>query len=373
MNPMNRKLKAITTLAALVVVVPMPRTEACTGITLKAKDGAVVYGRTLEWGQFPMKSRVMITPRGYEFGGTTPEGHGKGHKWTAKFGTVGIELLENDIMADGINEKGLTMGLFYHPGFAEYKKFDPARADRAISLVDLGPYVLGQCETVAGAREALAKVDVIAVTHPTFGFPPPGHMIVTEPSGKAIVVEFLKGETVIFDAPLGVITNSPTYDWHMTNLRNYINLSAVALPTKTVEEIDFAPLGGGSGMIGLPGDYTPPSRFVRATAFSKTARPTVDGPETVYEMFRILDNFNLPLGAAEGSDEAEDGEFNERSATIWTTAHDTRNKVMYFHTQHNRRVQMVDLSKIDFAGFDAIKRVPFGEKKQDIKDITPTN
>ena len=369
MTPSTKIITAIS----LVLGLALQSSIACTGITLRANDGAVVYGRTLEWGHFSMKSRVMITPRGYVFGGTTPEGKGKGHQWTAKYGTVGIELLETDIMADGINEKGLTMGLFYHPGFAEYKEFDPALAGKAISLVDLGPYILGQCETIAEAREALSKVDVVAVTDPNFGFPPPGHMIITEPSGKAIVVEFLEGEAVIFEAPLGVITNSPTYDWHLTNLRNYVNLSAVALPTKTVEEIDFAPLGGGSGMIGLPGDYTPPSRFVRAVAFSKTARPTADGSETVYELFRILDNFNLPLGAAEGSDDAEKGGFNERSATIWTTAHDTKNKVMYFHTQHNRRVQMIDLAKIDFGGFDTIRRVSFGEKRQDIKDITPEN
>lgn len=343
---------------------------ACTGITLTARDGSVVYGRTLEWGQFSMKSRVMITPRNYEFAGTTPEGKNTGHKWTAKYGIVGIELLESDILADAMNESGLTMGLFYHPGFAEYKEYDPSKATDSITLVDLIPYVLGQCKSIQCAREALTEVEVVAVVNPDFGFPPPGHAIITAPSGEAIVVEFLEGETVIFEAPLGVITNSPTYDWHMTNLRNYLNLSAVALPGKSIDDLDFTPLGGGSGMIGLPGDYTPPSRFVRAVAFSQTARPTSDGPETIYEVFRILDNFNLPLGSAEGSD-ASDGKIDERSATIWTTAHDTKNTVMYFHTQHNRRVQKVDLSKIDFASMNEIQRISFGEKEQDIKDVTP--
>ncbi|MFZ0725270.1 MAG: linear amide C-N hydrolase [Desulfobacterales bacterium] len=98
--------------------------------------------------------------------------------------------------------------------------------------------------------------------------------------------------------PLGVITNSPSFDWHMTNLRNYINLSAVALPTKKIEDLDFAPLGGGSGMIGLPGDFTPPSRFVRAIAWSQTTRPMEKSDEAIYDLFRIRDNFNVPLGAA---------------------------------------------------------------------------
>ena len=165
---MKRNLldRALLFLAIAMTAVPA---RPCTGITLRAKDGSVVYGRTLEWGKFAMKSRIMITPRGYKFGGTTPEGQGKGHQWTAKYGIAGVELLENDILADAMNEKGLTLGLFYHPGFAEYQEYDPKRAERSISLVDLGPYILGQCTTVAEAREALERVDVVAVVHPAFG------------------------------------------------------------------------------------------------------------------------------------------------------------------------------------------------------------
>lgn len=109
----------------------------------------------------------------------------------------------------------------------------------------------------------------------------------------------------------------------------------------------FTPLGAGSGMIGLPGDFTPPSRFIRAVAFTATARKTADGPETMYEMFRILDNFNVPLGAAEGSEREKDTSLM-RSSTIWTVVYDIRNKVMYYHTQHNRRVRKVDFGSINF-------------------------
>ena len=135
----------------------------------------------------------------------------------------------------------------------------------------------------------------------------------------------------------------------MTNLRNYINLSPVALPGKKIEDLNFKPLGGGSGMIGLPGDFTPPSRFIRAVAFSQTARPTPTGNETIYEVFRILDNFNVPLGASEGT--GEDKTKGMRSSTIWTSAYDTKDRVIYYHTQHNRRVRKIDLSRIDFGSF----------------------
>ena len=119
---------------------------------------------------------------------------------------------------------------------------------------DVGQYLLTNYATVDEVRDALMKIRVVAVVEPALGFAAPVHFIVTEPGGKAIVIEYLQGQVKIFDAPLGVITNAPTYDWHETNLRNYINLSPVALPGKKIEDLNFKPLGGGSGMIGLPGD-----------------------------------------------------------------------------------------------------------------------
>jgi choloylglycine hydrolase len=238
-----------------------------------------------------------------------------------------------------------------------------------MSPSDVGQYLLSLYATVDEARTAMTKVRVVPVVEPALGISPPVHYLVTEPSGKAIVIEFLKGELKIFAAPLGVITNAPSYDWHETNLRNYINLSPVALPGKKIEELDFKPLGGGSGMIGLPGDFTPPSRFVRAVAFSKSARVTKTGEETIYELFRILDNFNVPLGAAEGLGDATTQ--GMRSATLWTTGYDTKNLIMYYHTQHNRRVRKVELGKIDFANRTEPVRMPLDkEKKQDFEDVT---
>ena len=343
--------------------------SACTGITLKAADGAVVYGRTMEWGEFDLNSRVAIVPRGHAFTGQTPDGK-PGFAWKAKYGVVGLDALGKDVLVDGMNEKGLTVGLFYHPGFAEYQKYDPAKAAESMSPVDVGQYLLTTCATVDDARAALAKVRVVPVVEPALGFAPPVHYLITEPSGKAVVVEFTKGEMKLHEAPLGVLTNAPNYDWHTTNLRNYINLSAVALPDKKLEDLDFRPLGVGSGMIGLPGDFTPPSRFVRAVAFSQSARPTKTGDETMYELFRILDNFNVPLGAGAGTGVAKGAPM--RSSTLWTTAYDTENKVLYYHTQNNRRVRKVDFGKLDFDSPRAITRIPLDkDKKQDIEDVTP--
>jgi choloylglycine hydrolase len=334
---------------------------------LKAIDGSVVFVRTLEWGSFDLHSRVAIVSRGYEFVSQMSDGK-PGRTWKAIYGAAGIDAVEKNLIIDGMNEKGLSVNVFYHPGYADYALYDPSKAATSLSALAVAQYLPTTTASVDEARKAIEGVQIVGVVEPAIGLAPPIHLIVTEPSGEAIVIEFAKGGVQIFDAPLGVITNAPTYDWHMTNLRNYINLSAVALPSKKIEDLNFAPLGGGNGMIGLPGDFTPPSRFVRAVAFAKTARPTPTGDETMYEMFRILDNFNVPLGAAEGDAKTK----GMRSSTIWTSAYDTHNLVMQYHTMNNRRIRQIDLKKIDFSDPTGLRHMPLDQvKSQDIADVTP--
>ncbi|MBA7639659.1 Choloylglycine hydrolase [subsurface metagenome] len=345
-------------------------TNACTGVRLIAEDGSTVYGRSMEWGAFDLNTRVAIIPRGYGFTGLTPEGH-NGKNWRAKYGFVGLDMLEKDIYTDAMNEKGLSVGVFYHPGFASYKEYDKAQANNTITAFDVPSYILSQFATIDEVKKGMEGVRVVSIEEEVIGIPAFAHWIVTDPSGKSIVIEYLDKELRIFKNPLGVITNGPTYDWHMMNLRNYVNLSPVAFPAKKMEGLEFAPLGAGSGMLGLPGDFTPPSRFVRAVAWSQTTRPLKNSDEAVYELFRILDNFNLPLGSAEGSDSEVTNLKGMRSSTIWTTGWDLSKKVLHFHTQHNRRVRTVELDRIDFSKKEIV-HIPLDDKKeQDVKDITP--
>ena len=357
-------------LATALIASQMTTSMGCTGIRLIASDGATVYGRTMEWGAFDLVSRVAIIPRGHAFKGNTPEGD-NGKAWTAKHGAVALDVLEHDWFADGVNEAGLAVGMFYHPGFAVYPDYDPAEADKTIGAPDLAGYLLTQFATIDEVKAGLAGLKVVGITEAIVGVPDPAHWMVTEPSGRSIVIEFAGGEIKFFDNPLGVITNAPTFDWHMTNLRNYINLSAVALPGKSIETLKLGPLGAGSGMIGLPGDYTPPSRFVRAVAWTQTARPTATSDETVYELLRILDNFNLPIGSTQQDTEFPVNTEGMRSSTIWTSAWDLDKQVLYFHTQHNRRLRQVSFSGVDFSG-EGIRHIPLEkERKQDIEDLTP--
>jgi len=345
--------------------------NGCTGIQLIAKDKSIVTGRTMEWGAFDLHSRVTIIPKGVEFVGLTPDGN-NGKKWTSKYGVVAIDMVNKMALADGMNEEGLTAGLFYHPDFAKYPKYEKSKANKSITAIDVVSYILTQYKDVDEVINGMNNIIVVPVVDDSIGIVVDAHFRVTDVSGKSIVIEFTDGKMKIHKNPLGVITNAPNFDWHITNLRNYVNISQVAIPTKKLQNIDFKPLGAGSGMIGLPGDMTPPSRFVRAVAFSQTARPTETSNETVYELFRILDSFNLGVGSAEGSEHATEAQKELRSTTLWTTALDTKNKIFYYHTQHNRRVRKVELNKIDFSKIgDKIIHLPLDkEKSQDIEDIT---
>ena len=346
---------------------------ACTSFVLKAADGTAVYGRTMEWGAFDLNSRLVVVPRGHEFTGHTPDGKA-GLTWRGRHGAVALDALEKDLLTDGMNEQGLVVGALYLPGFAKYQPYEPDAAARSLGPGDMASYLLTRFATVDEVRAGLEDVRVVPIPEKALGgITPPLHWMVAERSGRAIVVEYLEGRLHVFDNPLRVLTNAPSFDWHMTNLRNYVNLSPVALPGMRLEDLDFTPLGGGSGLIGLPGDFTPPSRFVRAVAFTQTARRTPDGPETVYEALRILDNFNVPLGASEGSNVQGTALEGMRSSTIWTSVADTGNLVYYYHTQHNRRLRMADLKKIDFsAGKAGLQHFALDkDRSQEVKDVTP--
>ncbi|WP_281612590.1 choloylglycine hydrolase family protein [Flammeovirga sp. SubArs3] len=372
---MKKSIKISSVLGLSLILLVHSTIFACTGIRLVAEDGSIRYGRTMEWGAFDLFSKVAIVPKGYAFSSLTPEGN-NGKKFEAKYGIVGLDMLGKDLIIDGMNDAGLSVGIFYFPNLAKYTEYDPSQAENTISSQDVVNYILAQYATVDEVKEGIQNVAVVGVVEEAIGIEVDGHWMVTDASGESIVIEFVDGQLHIHDAPLGVITNAPSYDWHMTNLRNYLNLDFNSAPSKTISGVEFKPTGMGSGMVGLPGDMTPTSRFVRAAAWTQTTRPMENSEESLYEMFRILDNFNLSLGAdrAEGTGIFFGKDHSTmRSATIWTTSFDLTNKVFNYHTQDNRRVQQINLSDIDFTTMgNEIKRLPLDiDRSQDILDRTP--
>ena len=316
---------------------------ACTGIRLIAGDGTVVYARTLEFGT-DLDSDVIMVPRGYARTGTTPQGE-NGLKWTSRYASLGANGVGLPYLFDGVNEKGLAAGLFYFPTTAGYMSYNPAQASRTIAPWEVGSWILENFATVEEVKHNIGSVAVAEVVFQKWGFVPPIHYVVHDASGKSIVIEYVDGRLHVHDNVLGVMSNWPTFDWHMTNLRNYVNFSMVNVPPAKVGGLTLTGFGQGTGMLGMPGDFTPPSRFVRAVAYSTSVLPSKTGDEAVLQAFHILNNFDIPKGAAR--EEQRDGHGNPiADYTLWTSASDLKARRFYFRTHENSQIRSIDLMKM---------------------------
>ena len=355
---MFRRLGIATLIAALTAATTP--TFACTGISLDAKDGTVIRGRTMEFG-FPLASNVIVIPAGTAMSGTLPDG-GKGIAYTTKYASVGANALDQTVVLDGLNDQGLSFGLFYFPGFAVYPAATPANASHAMAPFEFGAWVLGNFATVDELKAGLKDVVILAVKAPGLG-DSSSHYFVRDRTGKSVVIEPLDGTLKVFDAPLGVVTNAPAYDWHLTNLRNYVNLSVTGVPPLDLGGVTLAQLGQGAGMHGLPGDFTPPSRFVRAVAFTQAEVPSATGEDAVLAGFHILNQFDIPKGSVR---DKTDGGLEE---TQWTTISDLTNLRWYFKTYADATIRMVDLRKALDAAGGQIRTIKM-QSKQPIVDTS---
>jgi choloylglycine hydrolase len=351
--------------AALVSLAAAPVADACTGILLTSADGTAIHARTLEFG-IDLKSQIKMIPRGHVRTGTTPDGK-PGLTSTAKYASVGMDALGMDILVDGVNEAGLAVGLFYFPGSAGYMAYTPEDAGKTVAPWELGSWLLENFGSVAEAREGLKSVVVPAVVLPQWKFAPEVHAVVRDSTGVSIVVEVVGGEVRVHDAPLGVITNSPTYDWHMTNLRNYVNLSVTNVPPVKVGSVTLQPLGDGTGMLGLPGDGTPPSRFVRAVAYSSSMPQLATGQDTLLQAFRILNNFDIPQGSIRDEKDAHGNVIAEY--TLWTGASDMKTKTYYVRTFQDSQIRSVALMDMAIEGPDIVT-IPL-DSTETIRKLVP--
>lgn len=343
---------------------------SCTGITLKSADGGIVVARTVEWAlNDAQHNKLLIVPRNKEFKGQTPEGL-NGYKWRGKYGFVTMTAYGQPYGPDGMNEKGLYVGVYYLPGFAEYSVYTKDGASVSMSVGDFMQWMLSSFQNVEEILDKIHSVRVVSVENKDFGGAElPFHFKIADASGKSKIIEIVnKGEIKIYEPYLGVITNSPTYDWHIINQRNYLNLSTNPSSKTEAGSYALAPLGGGSGLLGLPGDFTPPSRFVRASVYTASCRPLSSATEAVFEAFRILDNFNIPLGAQVPADKLPQ---DIVSATQITSASDLTNKVYYYHTMWNRQIRKIDLKSIDFTTVKEQIIDDDATRTNTVKDLSP--
>ena len=346
--------------APLATALPAPQAQACTAFQITSKDGAQIYFRSMEFG-YPFNSQVMVVPRGTSFTGTAPGGK-PGKRWTSKYGYIGLNIdLAPTIATDGQNEKGLAIGVLYLPGYAQYLDPKTAPAAQSLGSWEVANYLLSQAATVEEAVAALrSQVAVVQQQFVPFKEVLPVHWWIGDATGKVVIAEYVGGALNIHDAPLGTLTNSPPYGWHMANVGNYVDLSPVNVPQRRLGKYTSINYGQGSGAIGLPGDYTPPSRFIRASLFSHWATPGATASDTVNLGFHVLNTFDIFNGAIQSNtaDQTANTKGFLRSTgkpklvntdtTEWIVAHDRTNLKSYIRTYNGLEIQMVDLTKLDF-------------------------
>ena len=336
--------------------------DACTGITLKSKDGATVAARTIEWAESVMDCMYVIVPKNQELQSLTPTGM-DGVKFKSKYGFVGLAVEQKEFMVEGLNEKGLSAGLFYFPNYGKYQPYDAAQKDKCLADFQVVSYVLSQCESVDEVKEILPKVRVINIDPRSSTV----HWRFTEASGRQIVLEIVNEVMHFYENPLGVLTNSPGIEWHWANLNNYINLQPGSVPEHAFGPLEMKNFGHGSGMLGLPGDFTPPSRFVRAAFFQLTAPQQTDAEGSIFQAFHNLNNFDIPTGTEVAWGKAST---DLPSATQFTVASDTHNRMLYYRTMYNSNIRCIDLKRVDFDKVKYHARALDEIKKQPVEMIT---
>ncbi|MEB3264449.1 MAG: choloylglycine hydrolase family protein [Synechococcus sp.] len=369
---MRLRFAAALALAALGCAPALLPAEACTGGALTAKDGSVVVGRTLEFGQ-PLDSQIAVWPAGSTIRGRSTRGAGL--TFRARYGFLGATAANySDMLLDGINEKGLNVGIFYFPGYAQYTPVAKARSGRILAPAQITAWILANFSSVEEVKAQIHTVDLTPQVLDLLGIVPDVHVKVQDAAGRSIVIELRGGRLVVHDNPVRVLTNAPTFDWHLTNLNNYVQvMKAYPMPKRIgapgAGELTLQPFGMGAGGAGLPGDFSPPSRFVRMVYFTQGATPAADAGGAAFDLFHILNNFDIPYGVAQppsGTSET-DADF-----TTWTAVSDLKNLRFSWRTYGDPRIQSVDLRQALAAAGTQVRLLPMGPQTP-TGALPPTN
>ena len=260
----------------------------CTSITLKSNDNNYLLARTMDFS-FDLDPVMTLFPRNLEI--EFKEASLKKHY--AFFGLA--KDVGSYYLADGLNEYGLSVAALYFESYAKYK--DEADKDTVgIASYELVMWLLAKCKTVEEVIQEFNNITVINEVMGFLGVIPPLHWIVSDKDGNSLIIEIINEELSFHKNSIGLLTNSPDYNWHLTNVRSYIGLDPKQVSSRTLYGVDFKPFGQGSGTFGLPGDFTPPSRFIR-TLYSKLSSNTAENSdELVLYAMHILNGVDIVKG-----------------------------------------------------------------------------
>lgn len=338
--------------------------QACTDFRLTAKDGTIVISRSMEFS-VDMQSNLRSSPRNRVIT-TMSNNKTPAMSWKAKYGYLYVDGMNQEVALDGMNEMGLAFEALYLPGEAQYQTVPAGKDSQSLPYLYFGDWILGNFKTVDEVRQALASIYVFEQTIPTLGdmiFPL--HFSIYDSTGKGLVVEYVKGKLNIYDNDVGILTNSPTYDWQVTNLRNYLNLSPYSPSPITANGLTFAATGQGAGMFGLPGDISPPSRFAKTAFMLKTTYPAADAASEVNLAQHIINNVDIPAGFVRALSNGKDS----FETTQWVVFKDLTHKVFYYRTYNDMTIRSVAMDKLNFASDAPALKMPLSQAPT-IMDMT---
>ncbi len=302
----------------------------CTAISIN--DGAHLFGRTLDI-EYSLGERIVIAPR--NFGIEYARGCIKAH-----YAIIGAAHIVDGapLYYDAMNECGLAAAALNFPVYAVYA--DRGTKRRGIPSYAIIPEVLGRCKSVGEAKELLRGAVITTEAFREDLPPTPLHWLIAD-RGEVIVVEAVEEGLKIYDNPAGVLSNSPPFPYQMAHLCDYMALSPGAPTNNIAPPLGLSPYSRGLGAVGLPGDLSSTSRFVRAVYAKMHTRP-MSGAD-ISRFFHIMNTVNVPNGAVR----AEKG---EAVSTVYTSCMDLDERIYYFTTYENRRIRAIRLSGIDLDG-----------------------
>ena len=300
----------------------------CTAVTYYTKDH--YFGRNLDL-EYSYNETVTITPRNYEFK-FRKVGEIKSH-----YSIIGMAYVANNfpLYYDGINEKGLGMAGLNFPGNADYKEIEEGKDN--IAPFEFIPYILSQASNIEEAKNLLKNINIAKINFSDELPASPLHWIISDKE-NSITVESVKDGLKIYDNPVGVLTNNPTFDIHMFNLNNYMGLSTEQPENNFSNKLNLEKYSRGMGGLGLPGDLSSASRFVKATFTKMNSRSGDSESESISQFFHILGSVYQQRGLVHMGE-------GKYEITIYSSCCNLDKGIYYYVTYENSQITGVDMNK----------------------------
>lgn len=319
----------------------------CTSIAFNTKD--FYFGRNMDIG-YNFGEQVVITPRNYQFK-FKKEKSIAGH-----YALIGMaSVMDNcPLYAEAANEKGLCMAGLNFPGYA-YFGTEAVEGKSNITPYEIIPWVLAQCENVPQARELLKSVNMISIPFKE-GLPVAQlHWHIAD-KNESIVLESTKTGLYVYDNPLNVLTNPPGFEFHLTNTAQYLNLRTDEPSNIFSEEKNIKPFGKGMGSIGLPGDFSPASRFVKAAYLLLNSQCNDDENSSIAHFFHLLDS----VAVTDGAIVIEDA---DKYITTYSCCINADKGEYYYKTYSNNQLTLIKLHNENLDG-EALIAYPLVTEQQ---------